>query len=157
MPPRLRCVRTIDEWIAAATRRDDGCLIWAGYIEKNGYGRINQRDVPERWAHRAVYTHVIGPIPVQHELDHLCHSRAWQCPGGDRCVHRACVEPTHLEPVTPYENWARGRSWCAMAQGRPVCKDGHDLSGYNFARVSTTGKFYCRQCNREKHRRQRVA
>jgi hypothetical protein len=48
-----------------------------------------------RWSgHRASYTLLVGPIPDGLEIDHLCRVRS-------------CVNPAHLEPVTPDENQRR--------------------------------------------------
>lgn len=48
-------------------------------------------------AHRAVYDEIVGPIPYGLTLDHLC-------------ANPPCVNPAHMEPVTPGENRKRGGS-----------------------------------------------
>ena len=47
------------------------------------------------YAHRALYENVNGPVPYGLQLDHLCRVPS-------------CVNPDHLEPVTPAENCRRG-------------------------------------------------
>lgn len=47
-----------------------------------------------RGAYRYAYELLVGPIPPGHDVDHLCYVRA-------------CVNPTHLEPVTRPENVRR--------------------------------------------------
>lgn len=47
--------------------------------------------------HRWAYETYVGPIPAGHEIDHLC------------CV-KGCVNPDHLEPVTPGENKRRANA-----------------------------------------------
>lgn len=71
----------------------DGCWRWDGKRDPKGYGRseLNGRCIS---AHRVMYILLRGPIPEGLHLDHLCN-RTW------------CVNPDHLEPVTPEENRRR--------------------------------------------------
>lgn len=48
------------------------------------------------------------PIPDDLQIDHLCHTDDPGCLGGNDCPHRRCVNPAHLEPVTPQGNSLRG-------------------------------------------------
>lgn len=76
-----------------------GCWLWIGTINGAGYGtfRLNGETIG---AHRAVYEHVVGPIPAGLHIDHLCRVRN-------------CVNPEHLEPVTPSENIRRAQEAAA--------------------------------------------
>ena len=47
------------------------------------------------YAHRHYYEQRFGPIPGDRQVDHLCRVRT-------------CVNPAHLELVTPVENIRRG-------------------------------------------------
>ena len=91
-----------------AHRPDLGpCWEWIG-AQSQGYGRFSigsRTDRSRRMAPapRFAYEMLVGLIPDGLEPDHLCHNRA-------------CVRPTHLEPVTPTVNKQRGTA-CP-----PVCK-----------------------------------
>ncbi len=88
------------ERLVANTEEPDaptGCWLWTGYKDRWGYGRFNVR-TPEgarkRMAHIEMYRQVVGEVPEGLQLDHLCHNEH-------------CINPDHLEPVTPKENCAR--------------------------------------------------
>ncbi len=106
-----RFVSTSDEvsrfW--AKVTKTEGCWLWDGKPNADGYGRFRVwRD--GRWTHvRAhvwAWEQVHGPVPEGHTLDHV-RARG--------CHHKHCVRTTHLEPVTPAENNRRAAAWRAKA------------------------------------------
>lgn len=86
----------------------DGCWIYTGTINNKGYGTILGRA-----AHRYFYEHLVGPIPKGLTIDHLCRVKA-------------CVNPTHLEPVTFSENTQRRPD-----VNKTHCKHGHEMTPEN--------------------------
>lgn len=113
------------------------CWPWRGPFNAKGYGRFFGRlpgvATATIAAHRAVWTTLVGPIPDDLTLDHLC-------------LNKACVNPAHLEPVTSSENSRRQMApgWPGWESGE--CPHGHSLDGNLYVRPS--GKRCCRACRR---------
>jgi hypothetical protein len=102
-------------------------------------------------AHRVAYELFVGPIPSGKSIDHECHNGNPDCEAGDRCPHRACVNPDHLKPKSLKAN-IRASPHCGAAKNaRKIdCKNGHPLKGRNV--VTIAGKRVCRKCRRAKDR-----
>jgi len=91
-----------------------GCWIFLGSIDEEGYGRVGSI-----MAHRYVYIALVGPIPDGLELDHLC-------------VRPQCVNPSHMEPVSPEVNRERARAYrVPAAWSRETCAKGHAYTPEN--------------------------
>lgn len=110
-----------------------GCWIWSGNRDYDGYGRVTIGGSKRR-AHRHCYANLIGSIPAGLELDHLCRITS-------------CVNPAHLEPVTPRENKLRGFGVSGINARKTHCPRGHAYTEVNTS--IHAGQRFCRTCNRE--------
>lgn len=117
----------------------NGCWRWTGTHRPCGYVR---RSVDGRlwYLHRYVYTVLVGPVPENLHMDHLCR------------VHDCC-NPKHLEPVTQRENNRRGESPPAKNGRKTHCMRGHLLAEENLIpSKKQRGRRGCRVCNAEYQR-----
>lgn len=133
-----------------AVEATTGCWLWIGAKNQAGYGVVSigpkGRRVNKR-AHRLVYEALIDAIPDDKQIDHLCRVKA-------------CVNPAHLEVVTPAVNVLRGVGPTAQNARKTHCPRGHALEGSN---ILMNGKGYrsCRTCvyvkNNERAQARRAA
>jgi hypothetical protein len=84
----------IDRIMAKVSKSTNGCWIYTGTLDKDGYATFSMHGVGTRRVHRLMYEAKVGPIPDGMEIDHLCRVRN-------------CVNPKHLEAVTRRENSLR--------------------------------------------------
>jgi hypothetical protein len=128
--------REIQRYIQArVVRQDRGydtpCWVWKRAKTAHGYSSARLKGHTSQYVHRASYIEWVGPIPDGMEIDHLCRVTL-------------CVNPLHLEPVTPRENKRR------QQRVKTHCKHGHPLTGENRMR---NGKHHCcRKCRRVRGR-----
>lgn len=120
---------------------DGDCWRWVGATNRYGYGNFVSDDGRTWRAHRWAYTHLVGDIPDGLHLDHLCRNR-W------------CVNPWHLDPVTPRVNVYERVP--VEARNKPVpwatCGRGHPMTPENVYVNPTRGNRYCRICQSEARR-----
>ena len=121
-------------------KKTDSCWWWTGERTKQGYGMLATRIRPtasrSKLAHRVSWELENGAIPDGHYIDHLCRNES-------------CVNPSHLEPVTPKENVRRGLHGVL----RTHCKYGHELTEENTWYEAKTNCRRCKKCASESARR----
>lgn len=114
-------------------KKDSDCWFWKAAIDSTGYGRFQ---VGKKFdsAHRFAYELFKGHIQSGLHSDHLCRNRQ-------------CVNPGHIEIVTPRENVLRGTSPLAFYAKQIFCKRGHILSKENIY-VRKDNRRNCIICNK---------
>lgn len=108
---------------------DAGCWIWLGRRDKRGTYGMGSKSM----AHREMFVLHGGEIPPGYEIDHLC-------------LTTLCVNPAHLEPVTPEEN--RRRRYALIVK----CVNGHPYDDEN-TYFRPSGWRDCRTCIRSRVRK----
>ena len=104
---------------------ETGCWIWLGALQGKYYKELNGGYGSVRYygkvtpAHIAYYKEFKGEIPKGLHIDHLCRVTC-------------CVNPDHLEPVLPLENWNRGINNKGDHQkSKTHCPHGHEYTEQN--------------------------
>lgn len=93
------------------------CWNWTASKAK-GYGRFGVPRKGGAWAYRVSWELAHGPVPDGLEIDHLCRNHA-------------CVNPDHLEAVTPRVNLLRGKTLTAENAEKTHCIRGHEFTPEN--------------------------
>lgn len=112
----------------------DPCWLWTAAVNANGYGIMFTRE-ESTLAHRISFALSGRIVPAGTQLDHLCRVRH-------------CVNPKHLEAVTPRVNTHRGYTNATKTH----CPQGHPYSGDNLY-LSPRGNRQCRECVRRSQMR----
>lgn len=137
----------IERLLSRVEKAPNGCWLYSGQLDPQGYGRITDDNGKTSSTHRMSYTYHCGSIPPGLQVDHECHNSDLKCMAGPRCAHRRCVNPEHLRLATPRDNVLRGRTVAAGNRAKSRCRRGHEYTPQN-TRVLANGGRACRACQR---------
>ena len=119
-------------WAKVSRVSTSDCWLWVAAKSTTGYGRFSLIHGTMVAAHRFAYELLVGPIPKDLQIDHLCRVRG-------------CVNPSHLRVVTARENTLAGFGVTAQNARKTACHNGHPFDLSNTYYLPQGGRS-CRAC-----------
>lgn len=114
---------------------EPGCWLWIGSTDGADYGRAYSLSKKSEGAHRISYSIFVGPIEEGLQIHHICENPS-------------CVNPSHLQAVTPLEHLElTPQAITNLQKAQTHCINGHELIGDNlYVYPGLAKKRRCRTC-----------
>lgn len=126
-----RPFNSVEKLLQTRVNKTETCWNWTGCVANNGYSKLRIQN-KHTSAHRIFYKWFKGEIEDGLQIDHLCRNKL-------------CVNPGHLEAVTPKINILRSEGVGAKNSRRNSCIRNHPLSGENLY-MTPDGRRECKVC-----------
>jgi hypothetical protein len=136
----LKKVKTIKNFFSRV-QITSSCWIWRGTMSPGGYPRFSSLIHSKTMlAHRFSYETFVGELKEGMQIDHLCKNTR-------------CVNPVHLDQVTPRENTLRSNGITAQYSRQTSCISGHPYNNIDTLYLRSGRIRRCRICDREAAKR----
>jgi len=131
----LNYIYTLEDrfWSKVNIGSESECWPWTDSVGNRGYGSFSMWKINRSSTGAHCIAWILTnrrDVPAGLHIDHTCHNDT-ECLGGSDCLHRKCVNPTHLEPVSHKTNLLRGSTLARTNSEKLLCPNGHELSGNN--------------------------
>jgi hypothetical protein len=114
-------------------KKQNSCWNWQGSLS-GGYSMYSVNRTTYH-VHKFIFELFMHPVPKGMHLHHKCHNKA-------------CVNPWHLEVLSPREHVRKGNNPCGINMRKKFCAHGHPFNGRNVHIYTGRGwiERRCRKC-----------
>lgn len=130
--------RILRFWTKVTVGLEDECWLWSGSLDRKGYGNFSVAKNKSNKAHIFSYVLHYGLFKKGLQVDH-------------KCKIRNCVNPKHLQLLTPKKNNERSSSPSAINAKKIHCVHGHPFDKNNTIRYKD-GYRRCKTCEMERRK-----
>lgn len=133
--PFRRSMTRLERYLSFIEQRGpDECWPWTAYRSEKNYGKFEDGKRHSMQAHRYGFEEFVRPLEPSEIVDHTCHNRDPECPGGNTCEHRACQNPAHWDAVPlSAVNTQRAVERFAPEDREHLADEADNRPGYNIA------------------------